>query len=63
MNKVEKVKVFSELFELVNYYYENRDQPVHAGFNFSEKVEECCELLGLDVKEFLKEFKINKELS
>jgi hypothetical protein len=60
MNKVEKVKVFVELFELVNFYYENRDQPVDDNFNFSEKVERCCKILDLDLNEFLKEFNFNR---
>jgi hypothetical protein len=58
MNSAEKVKVFSELYELVNYYYENRDRPVDQNFNFFGKVEKCCGELDLDVNEFKKEFKL-----
>ena len=63
MNSVDKVKVFSELYELVNYFYEYRDQPVKEDFNFFEKAEKCCELLDLDFNEFKKEFKINTDLA
>ena len=62
MDKVEKVKVISELYELINYYRENRDQPVNGDFNFFEKVENCCNLLDLDFEEFKKEFKLTSDL-
>lgn len=62
MDKVEKVKIFSELYELINYYYEYRDQPVDQHFNYFNKVEKCCHLLDLDYKEFLKEFKLKEDL-
>ncbi|MEK3644457.1 hypothetical protein NSS70_07105 [Aeribacillus sp. FSL K6-2848] len=32
MDKVEKVKVLSQLFDLINYYYEYRDQPADDHF-------------------------------
>jgi hypothetical protein len=62
MKKVEKVKVFAELYELVNYYYENRDLPVDGDFDFSKKAEECCKILDLDFNEFLNEFNFKKDL-
>lgn len=55
MDKVEKVKVVSELFELVNTYYVNRDMPTDDN-NFFMKVEHCCDRLDLDFNEFKKEF-------
>ena len=58
MDKVEKVKVFAKLYELVNFYYENRDQPVDNDFNFFEKVKIYCDKLDLDIEEFKNEFKI-----
>lgn len=63
INKVEKVKVFAELYELVNYYYENRDQPVGENFDFFQKVEDCCNLLEIDYNEFLSEFQFKKNLA
>lgn len=60
MNKVEKVKRISELFELVQYYYEYRDQPTEESFNFAARVMDCCNALDLDYEEFTKEFKLQK---
>jgi hypothetical protein len=58
MNKVEKVKAFSELFELINMYYVERDQPSEED-NFFAKVENCCDLLELDFEELKKAFELN----
>jgi hypothetical protein len=58
MNKVEKVKAFSELFELINMYYVERDQPSEEN-NFFSKVENCCDLLELDFAELKKAFELN----
>lgn len=58
MNKVEKVKKLAELFELVQYYYEYRDQPVKDNENFFSKVEDCCNALEVDFIEFKEEFKL-----
>lgn len=57
MDKVEKVKVFSELFELINIYYVERDQPTEEN-TFFIKVENCCSLLDLDFNEFKKVFEL-----
>ncbi|MBM4763189.1 hypothetical protein [Bacillus sp. B15-48] len=62
MGKAEKVKAFAQLYELVNYYYENRDRPVNEDFNFFEKIETYCNILELDIEEFKKEFKIEAKL-
>ncbi|MGN7397365.1 hypothetical protein [Peribacillus frigoritolerans] len=58
LEKVEKVKIIAELFELVQYYYEYRDQPMKEGGNFLSKVEDCCNALEIDFTEFNREFKI-----
>ncbi|WP_174727374.1 hypothetical protein [Mesobacillus harenae] len=58
MDKSSKVKAVSELFELVLYYYDNRDQPVNENFDFFTKVENCCIKLDLDFEEFKKEFNL-----
>ncbi|MBP1153685.1 MULTISPECIES: hypothetical protein [unclassified Paenibacillus] len=57
MDKVEKVRVLSELFELINMYYVDRDQPTEEN-NFFKKVEYCCSLLDLDFNELKKEFEL-----
>jgi hypothetical protein len=57
MDKVEKVKVALELFELINSYYINRDMPTDED-NFFIKVENCCDRLDLDFNEFKKEFSL-----
>ncbi|MGG3988613.1 hypothetical protein [Bacillus smithii] len=63
MDKVEKVKVLSQLFDLINYYYEYRDQPADDHFNFLERVEKCCNSLDIDFEEFKKEFKMDTKYS
>ncbi|MHA6258958.1 hypothetical protein ACXYMX_03480 [Sporosarcina sp. CAU 1771] len=60
MGEVDKVKAFSELYDLMVFYSENRDQPVAKGFDFFKNVELQCDLLGLDFEEFKKEFNLNK---
>lgn len=63
MNKVDRAKKASELFDLVNYYYENRDRPVSKDFDFYEKIKDCCLVLDIDLVEFKKEFKIDASYS
>lgn len=58
VDKSEKVKTIAKLYELVNYYYEYRDQPVKEDFNFFTEVEKCCRTLDIDFVEFNKEFKL-----
>ncbi|UFJ41795.1 hypothetical protein LOK74_04640 [Brevibacillus humidisoli] len=57
MNSVDRVKVVSELYELLNEYACKRDLPVdESTANFFEKVKRCCDLLDLDYDECKKEF-------
>lgn len=56
--KTEKVKKLAELFELIQYYYENRDRPINSEQGFFEKIEECCSTLEIDMDELIKEFKL-----
>ncbi|MFD0677726.1 MULTISPECIES: hypothetical protein [unclassified Paenibacillus] len=58
MDKVERVKVLSELYELINMYYVERDQPSEEN-NFFAKVENCCNQLDLDFDELKKVFELN----
>ncbi|MCR8635126.1 hypothetical protein [Paenibacillus radicis (ex Xue et al. 2023)] len=58
MDKVERVKVLSELYELINMYYVERDQPSEEN-NFFAKVENCCKQLDLDFDELKKVFELN----
>ena len=58
MDKVERVKVVEELFDLINLYYVERDQPAKEN-NFFEKVENCCNLLDLDFNELKTVFNLN----
>lgn len=58
MDKVERVKVLLELFDLINMYYVERDQPIVED-NFFEKVEHCCDLLDLDFSELKKVMGLN----
>lgn len=59
MNKVEKVKQLAELFDLVQYYYEYRDQPLEESGDFQMKLKNCCTALQIDLDEFKKEFKLS----
>lgn len=58
MDKIERVKVVSELFELINMYYVERDQP-SEGNNFFEQVQRCCDQLDLDFNELKKVFELH----
>jgi hypothetical protein len=57
VDKVERVNAISELFDLINVYYVERDQPFEM--NFFEEVERYCVLLELDFGEFKKVFKLD----
>jgi hypothetical protein len=57
MEKSEKIKAFSALYDLIEYYYENRDLP-NRNFDFFKEVEKYCNILELDFSEFKKEFKL-----
>ncbi|MBO8162164.1 MAG: hypothetical protein H0Z34_00425 [Brevibacillus sp.] len=57
MDRVHRVKIVSELFDLLNVYSFKRDQPIDEDTaNFFEKVKHCCDLLELDYDAFKKEF-------
>lgn len=60
MNDTDKVKAFKELHGLLNYYAENRDQPVEQGFDFFKEVQTLCEKLDLDYETFKSEFGFTK---
>ena len=53
-----KEEALVELYGLIDFYYENRDLPVSDDFNFFEKVSKCCEVLNVDNKTIIKEFKL-----
>lgn len=53
-----KEKALVELYELIDFYYENRDLPVSPDFNFYEQVEEKCSVLDVDYNTVLKEFNL-----
>lgn len=55
MDKTHKVQMLSELFDLLNMYYEERDLP-NGENDFFGKVEACCQALELDYTEFKKIF-------
>lgn len=58
MENTAKAKVLFDLFELVNFYYEERDKP--SNINLFESLENCCNLLEVDFIEFRKQFGIKK---
>lgn len=53
-----KEEALVELYGLIDFYYENRDLPVPDNFNFFEKLNQCCEVLNVDSKTIIKEFKL-----
>lgn len=37
MDKIQNVHYFKDLYKLLIFYYENREQPVQEGFDFLRK--------------------------
>lgn len=58
MTNKERVTAFSELYDLLAFYYENRDQPVEGGFDFYKKIKILCIKLDLDFEFFKETFKL-----
>lgn len=56
MDKHETVETIYELFELINFYYEERDMPI--SFDFFKDLEKYCGLLDIDVEEVKEKFGI-----
>lgn len=56
---MKKEEALVELYNLIDFYYENRDRPVTDGFNFHEKLDECCEVLEVDKETVTQKFKLN----
>lgn len=61
MSKNDKVEALSELFDLINVYYEERDLP-NAENDFFKKVEKCCSVLHVDFDEVKEKFGLNGAL-
>jgi hypothetical protein len=57
---MDKTKAFFELYNLINYYYEHRDQP-NDDFDFFNNVEKYCKILELDFNDFKKEFNLQQD--
>ena len=55
---MEKEKALVELYDLLDFFYENRDLPVKADFDFYTQVKEKCEVLNVDYDTVIKEFKL-----
>ncbi|MFD2828991.1 hypothetical protein [Corticicoccus populi] len=53
-----KEQALVKLYELIDFYYENRDLPVSPEFNFFEQIEESCRVLDVDYETVLKEFNL-----
>ncbi|QJX64113.1 hypothetical protein HLK66_22365 [Niallia circulans] len=60
MNKKEKLDSFIKLYDLINFYYENRDRPVDREFDFFEEVKVNCETLEIDYDSFIKELQLQR---
>ena len=59
MENVKKEKAFYELYQLINFYYENRDQP-NSEFDFFKEVEKYCNILEMDFSEFKQQFNLKQ---
>jgi len=55
MNKEEALV---ELYNLIDFYYENRDLPVEKDFDFFGEIKECCEILEVDSATVINKFKL-----
>ena len=60
MNKKEKLDSFVKLYHLINFYYENRDQPVESEFDFFEEVKTNCDTLEIDYDSFIQELRLQR---
>lgn len=60
MNSSEKVQILFDMFQLVNFYYEERDRP--SDRNIFEELEQHCQVLGVDAQEFMTKFGLSKVL-
>lgn len=58
MTNKERVTTFSELYDLLTFFYENRDQPVDSDFDFYQEVEKLCIKLEMDFEFFKETFKL-----
>jgi len=56
MDQHERAETLYRLFELINFYYEERDRPIR--FDFFKDLESCCEQLDFDVEEVKAKFGI-----
>lgn len=54
-----KTQAFVKLYQLLEFYFENRDRPVDEGFNFSEELKKYCDVLEIDRNELVKTFKLD----
>ena len=59
MENISKVKAFYELYQLINFYYENRDQP-NSNIDFFKEVDNYCNILDLDAAEFKEKFNLKQ---
>lgn len=55
---MDKTQAFIKLYQLLDFYFENRDRPVTEGFNFSNELQKYCDVLEIDRKELEKNFKL-----
>ena len=55
MNKEEALV---ELYNLIDFYYENTDLPVEKDFDFFGEIKECCEILEVDSATVINKFKL-----
>lgn len=56
INKIEKAKAFKKLYDLIDFYLENRDQPIPQDFDFPREIKKLCHSLDIDYDTIKKEF-------
>lgn len=59
MAKTENVRAFRELYELILFYSEQRDQPAPEGFDFFAELRRCCAELNIDADDLIEEFDLD----
>lgn len=55
---MDKEKALVELYDLLDFFYENRDLPVDSDFDFYTQVKEKCDVLEVDYDTVVKEFNL-----
>lgn len=56
---MKKEEALVELYNLIDFYYENRDLPVPRDFDFYEEINKCCDVLEVNKDVIIEKFKLH----